>query len=343
MGVLVAELALRLLGIAPARFTQPRSLESADKRWALDLYPSDPRGDFDVDLRAAGVRRTWSERGVPDVERRWERTPVGVGLRFSAELCRGGDIAPSDGRARVVVIGDSFTEGQGVREQDTFSARLDRALDAQVINCGRRGYDFPRLSEWFDIQTEQLAPDVVLYAMVLNDPEQSDAFRARQRFLDDWILDRRRMLSDGDGGDPPAWPPRLVQVLEDRLEGARVGAETTAWYRGMVGAENREGWEATLTHLERMDAAMRERGGRLVVALWPLLVDLEGDYPFRDVHRAIGEALRARDIAFVDALDAFLGQAPSALWVHDADHHPNADAHARFAEAVGPTLDRALP
>src|SRR5260370_669848 len=83
-----------------------------------------------------------------------------------------------------VVIGDSFTEGQGVREEDTFVARLGRRLpQAELVNCGRRGYDFPALEGWFDRQLA-LGPDVVVYAMVLNDVQQSAAFHARQRYLD---------------------------------------------------------------------------------------------------------------------------------------------------------------
>ncbi len=339
VGLFAAELALRALGVAPERWAQARSLERGDKRLVLDLYPDDPRDYFPIDLRDGAVRASYRERGLPEVDARFQRTPHGVDLRFGPELCRGGEIeaAPS-GAARVVVVGDSFTEGQGVREEDTFAAHLGRALGdrAQVINCGRRGYDFPELRELFTRHLA-LAPDVVVYAMVLNDPQRSAAFTARQRYIDDWILDRRRMVSEGDGAPPP-WTPRLFALVGDRLEGMRVGAETTRWYREMVSGENREGWEATLAHVEAMHAAMRERGGALVVALWPLLVELDGEYPFEATHRVIGEALEARSIAFVDALPAFRGRDAAALWVHPSDRHPNERAHEVFAGRVEPAV-----
>lgn len=341
VSLLAAELALRALGVAPERWAQARSLESADKRRALDLYPDDPRDYFPIDLRDDRVRAHFRDGGLPEVEAHYERTPHGVALRFSEELCRGGPIEPPpDGARRVVVIGDSFTEGQGVREEDTFAARLDRALDAQVINCGRRGYDFPELRDLF-ARHLALEPDVVLYAMVLNDPQRSAAFSARQRYIDDWILDRRRMVSEGDG-TPPPWTPRLFALVEDRLEGLRVGAETTRWYREIVEAPNREGWAATIEHVAAMDRAMRERGGAFLVALWPLLVELDGEYPFEATHRTIAAAFEERGIVVVDALPVFRGRDPEALWVHPSDRHPNERAHAIFAARVEGALRAAL-
>lgn len=335
------ELAVRALGIAPDRFAQPWHLERADKRLGLDAYPDDPRGYFPIDLRDAAERARWRERGLPVVDARAARTPHAVPLRYTEELCRGEAIGPRDPQtARVVVIGDSFSEGQGVREQDTFAARLDAALDAEVINCGRRGDDFPALRARFEARLA-LEPDVVLYAMVLNDPEQSEAFHERQRYLDDWILDRRRMVTEGDGAPRPA-ELHLLALARDRIEGLRVGAATTAWYRDMVGPPNRAGWEATLAHLEAMRDAMRARGGELYVVLWPLLVELDGDYPFEAVHATIRAALEARGVAFHDVLPAFRGQAPRSLWVHGADRHPNERAHARFAADVAPRLEAIL-
>lgn len=344
VALLGAEVALRALGVRPERFAQTIAIEREDKRVALDLYPDDPRGYFPVDLRDERERARWEAEGLALGEA-WRRAPHGVPLRFSRELCRGGDVgARREGAARVIAIGDSFTEGQGVREEDTFVARLGRALGGEgaveVIGCGRRGADFPAISELFERHLA-LEPDVVVYAMVLNDPERSEAFHARQRFVDDWIVDRRRMVSEGDGA-PPSWQPWLFALIDDRLEGMRIGAETTRWYQEMVEAPNAEGWARTIERVAEMDEAMRARGGALVVALWPLFVALDGAYPFARAHETIARALEARGIRFVDTLPAFRGRDPRALWAHPADRHPNDEAHAIFAHAIEPTVRSAL-
>lgn len=343
LSLLLAEAALRLLGIAPARYGQAVHLETDDKRHGVDLYPDDPNGVFRLDLRDEALRaRLIEETTLDEIEARHERTPFAVPGRYSEELCRGDEIGPRDpGRPRLIFIGDSFTEGQGVYEEDTFVSVLQaRFPDAELLDCGRRGYDFPRLREWLELRLED-EPDVVVYAMVLNDPHQSEAFRARQVFLDDWILDRRRMVSEGDGS-PPFWEPRLFSLLADRIEAARVSTETQRWYRDMVEAPNAEGWLHTLDDIDAMRAATEAEGASFHVALWPLMSSLERDYPFEDTHHTITEAIRMRSIDVLDTLPSFEGQDTPALWVHPADHHPNARAHRIFADAIEPMLRRAL-
>ncbi len=346
LSLLFAELVLRALGIMPSRYAQPVHLETEDKRRGVDLYPDDPRGYFRLDLHDESARAELLDAGLSEVEARWERTPFAIPAAYSEGLCRNegdreGDLPPRDpARPRVVFIGDSFTEGQGVREEDTFIAQLrPRLPDAELINCGRRGYDFPRLREWLDLKLA-LEPRVIVYAMVLNDPHQSEAFHARQAYLDDWIVDRRRMFTEGDGS-PPTWEPRLFSLLSDRLEGARVGAATLSWYRDMVGPPNAEGWERTLDDLSAMDAAAQAHGARFLIALFPLMTSLEA-YPFEGTHRTIVSALEARGLTVHDALPAFRGADTASLWVHPADHHPNELGHARFADALEPTLREAL-
>lgn len=246
------------------------------------------------------------------------------------------------------MVGDSFTEGQGVPVEHTFSTLLDRELgDAvEVINCGRRGHDFPRIHEFFERQLAR-EPDIVVYAMTLNDAQQSEAFRERQSYLDDWIMDRRRMIRAGEEGGPPFWVPRLYALVRDRLESRRVGRETTRWYREMYAAPNRAGWEATQRHVRAMGEAMGARDGQLLVALLPLLIELEGDYPFREPTRRISEAfandeLAARNVSFIDTTPAFLGRDAAELWVHPADRHPNIAAHRIIADAIRPQLEHLI-
>jgi hypothetical protein len=346
VALLAVEVVFRLAAPA-ARYQPSRHLENAEKTVGLDVYPSNPRGSFDVDLRDVTVRSRYAGAGVPGLEEAARHTPYAVAFSYNAERCRDREVgARTSGTRRVVILGDSFAEGQGVREPDTFARRIERALrgmgrDVEVVNCGRRGRDFPELFDAFE-RLLSYQPDVVLYAMVLNDPVQSPEFKARQDFLNDWILDRRRMLSEGKPEWPSVWKSHALGFILDEIEARRVERATTKWYDEMYGPPNGEGWSETQRYLQRMNESMRSRGGRLVVALLPLLVDTDGHYPFDGPTAEVRIACERTGIPFYDALAALRGRPAAALWVNPVDLHPNEVAHALLAEALTPVVARAL-
>lgn len=312
--------------------------EAADKRLTLDAYPSDPRGYFDIDLRDAQVREHYASLGV-DVDLAYvaSKTPFAVEGRFDDQLCRE-ERSPVEGRRRVVFIGDSFTEGQGVRQSDTFAAILDRGTpELDVLNCGRRGRDFPAMKELFDERLLAFSPDLVVYVMVLNDPERSEAFQAKQAYLDDWILDRRRTVS-APVASPPWWSSRLVTLSREAVEAGRVGRDTERWYHGLFGEENADGWAKTLASIAEMRREAEAVECEFAVVLLPLMVSLDHGYPFDDVSETVAVAMKTAGITFHDATPAFLGRAPRELWVHDTDHHPNEIGHAIIAADLEPLL-----
>ncbi len=343
--LLLVEAALRLAGVAPTSELATRRI--FDGRWTLllDCFPSNPRGYFPIDLRLpehdARYRRLAPNRF--DAIQRFH--PWAVEFRYNALRFRDAPLGPKPaGRTRVMVLGDSFTEGQGVKEQDTASRVLGRLLEAEapgrfeVRNCGRRATDFPALAqELEDILPYE--PDIVVYALVLNDAEQPEAFRARQEYLDDWILDRQ---NPPDTQGPPAvsaWRSRILDVVAGRVQAWRVGRETTRWYLDMWSDAN-PGWPRTQEEIRVMDRRLKERGARLLVAPWPLFVGLEGRYPFAPVHDTIRRFCLAEGIAHHDTLPVFLGRRSSDFWVHAVDRHPNELAHRLAAESLAPVVLR---
>ena len=339
------ELGLRVAGFTPA-FKSIALLVSRDGRLLLDCYPTNPRGYFDVDLRSAAAREAYRSLAPRRYEAIAARAPWAVEFRYNTSRFRGPEIGPRrPGVHRVMVLGDSFTEGQGVREQDAYPGVLGALLDSaepgrwKVFNCGRRATDFPALLEAFG-DVLALDPDLVVYGMVLNDTEQSPGFRARQDYVNDLILDRGRMLIGRPGFEMGRLDSRLAAFVADRVRSYRVVRETTRWYRDMYAEPNREGWRRTQGYLRRMDAVMRARGGRLLVASWPLLVGLDGSYPFADASREIASVLAAAGIPQHDLMSALRGRAAESLWVHPVDRHPNEVAHRLAAESLAPVVRR---
>jgi len=323
---------------------EPAVRRMVDARWTtlLDCYPSNPREYFEIDLRQARN----AERYRPLAPYRFDDVarghPWAVESRYNSLRFR--DREPDTkrpGRARVLIFGDSFAEGQGVKEHDTLAAELGRLLDArapgryEVRNAGRRGLDFPELSQAFEAALVY-QPDLLVYTLTLNDAVQPPEFRARQAFVNDWILDRER---PPDEAPRSAVQLRVFDFVRQRVEAWRVGRATTAWYLDMWSDRN-PGWRETGERLLAMKRALDARGARLLVAPWPLLVGLERDYPFTAVHREIGRFCLTAGIAHHDLLSAFLGRRAQELWVHPVDHHPNEIAHRLAAESLAPVVAR---
>jgi hypothetical protein len=340
---LLGEVALRLLGYAPESHGALAHVANGRRTLFLDCYPDNPRGYFDIDLREPATRARYRRQGVQRVDAVAFRAPWAVECRYNSLKFRDAEVGPKrDGVLRVMVLGDSFTEAQGVKEEDTLPKVLERRLNEaepgrwEVRNCGRRATDFPALFEAFE-QILAFEPDVVVYAMVLNDAARPPAFEARQQYLNDWIIDMDRMVSEGS---PPLgfFRPRLFELVRDRVRSYRIGRETTQWYRDMYGPTNREGWEQTQAYVREMNRRMRERGGSLLVAVWPLLVGLEGAYLFEEQHRTIERFCLTAGIARVDLLGVLRGRESSSLWVHPLDRHPNDVANLLATGALLPAV-----
>lgn len=337
-----AELALRLTGFASERQVATRRIY--DARWTtlLDCYPSNPRGYFDIDLRRPENDALYRPLAPHRFDALQQHHPWAVLSRYNALRFRDAPVGPRPaGTKRVLVFGDSFTEGQGVRQEDTAAPVLQRLLEARapgrfdVRNAGRRGLDFPELFEAFE-QAQAYEPDLVVYALVLNDAVQPPEFRARQRFVNDWILDREHPPDEAE----PVFPllrPRLFDFVAGRVAAWRVGRETTRWYLDMWSDAN-PGWARTQEYLAEMDARLRRKGARLLVAPWPLFVSLESGYPFESVHETLRRFCLGRGIAYHDQLPTFRGRRTSELWVHPVDRHPNEIAQRLAAESLLPEV-----
>ncbi len=105
-----------------------------------------------------------------------------VAYRFNALGCRGPDYAiprPSS-EERILFLGDSYTLGVGVHEEDTVSSKLQLLLNQnskpstasrtfKVINCGVSGYATKEERLFYDRFGKRYGAKIVILVMVEND------------------------------------------------------------------------------------------------------------------------------------------------------------------------------
>jgi len=339
---LIGETAFRLLGLKAReagrifRISNGANLQFPGRagHTVIDLYTSNPRGTFPVDLNDEATRRRLIAEKFTRVDEARKTNAFGVVFDFNSRGFRDREFTPKPkGAMRVVFVGDSFTEAQGVVESATavrlVEARLRPEGAVETWNLGVRGHDFPDLEALFDTALE-LSPDVIIFGMVLNDGERDAGLISRWPRVNDWIMVRQ---------DTPSWLERhsyLAGFVANRYELLRVSRDTTAWYRALYSDDNRDGWGRTRAALRRIQSKCQARGAAFGVALWPLLVGLEpdGTYPFEAAHAQIRKGVFRIGIPFLDLLEALHGRETSSLWVHSSDLHPNERAQALVAPAL---------
>lgn len=340
---LMGETAFRILGLKAQepgrifRISNGANLQFPGRagHTVIDLYRSNPRGAFPIDLNDDETRQRLIADNFSRVDEARKTNPYGVAFKFNSRGFRDREFAPKPlGTTRIVFVGDSFTEAQGVVENATVVRLVETQLRRQgasveTWNLGVRGNDFPDLEALFDTALE-LSPDAVVFGMVLNDTERDPELTDRWPRVNDWIMVRQ---------ETPSWLERhsfLAGFVSNRYESFAVSRETTAWYQALYSDDNRAGWMRTRAALRRIQDKYREKGVAFGVALWPLLVGLEasGTYPFEAPHAQIRKGIERIGIPFVDLLPTLRWRESTSLWVHSSDLHPNEKAQALVAPVL---------
>ena len=247
--------------------------------------------------------------------------------------------AVPEGRRRVTFIGDSFTTGHGVPDVEARFANLIRAarpdLDIQVlaVNGWDTGQQLNLLANDLPPYTHgQYGTDLFVLVYCLNDicdldpgikPLGRELWEARQRGLltrSSYAFDTLRFL----------W---LISGNEDVRD---YFPHLSGLYAGDVWANQRR----RLTALATAGGAY---GAELAVVTFPMIHQLDEEYPLRDAHASLAAHWEHAGIPHLDLLPTFAGRDADDLVVGAFDAHPNERAHALAAAAILPFLDGLVP
>jgi hypothetical protein len=245
------------------------------------------------------------------------------------------------GTKRVVVVGDSHTEGYTVNDDETYARHLERLLSAaggpvQVVSLGAGGYSTDQEFLAYVRCGRRLKPDVVVLQICENDIRfntQTDYWRGRKpvfRRHGDLLLLEGTPVPDerGTGLFSPDLLQKsaLVVLLESALRNLAVGD------RSRPDANWDEGWAVTRLLVRDFAAAAARDGARLaafnVNAGDPKMAWM--DRRLRDICGEFGVPYLETAAVYRDAFASY--------WVAG---HWNRKGHLAAAETLAPQL-RAL-
>jgi lysophospholipase L1-like esterase len=357
MGLLLAEIGLRISGIRPERFPHPgwqvqyEGVFRNSNIWGEGLikrtsrykdlgvrmgeyvpgavfkcvYPSNPRGYFDAD------------NGVIMSVDRW-------GMRRRAEDT---EQAKPAGTTRILLLGDSFAFGVGVRDEDTFARRIEARLAAtagrrvEVLNAGVQGYNTHDEVVYLEKEWLAFEPDIVLVVFYLNDAYDDSAILNNGEALGIYYEQPGGLLKVS----------RLWDLIQHKFQQRRTSKAIEQFYHQRYFAEaseflenpgsTRVDWTACKQALAHAADLSRQRGFKLGVVIFPELYHLDARHPFADVYALVERSCADLGIPTLNLFKTtFRGRDPRELWVHPTDHHPNEIAHRVAADAIAVFLTR---
>ncbi len=191
---------------------------------------------------SAGWRLSWLERRVTDNQiyysfdqyhptRGWASKPLvreadtfgpdtvntnSAWLRGTREV----ELSPPDGKPRILVVGDSFTFGDEVRDEEAYPHVLGALVpEAEVVNFGVHGYGHDQMLLMLREQSLDYQPDLVVLGFVRDDMERNlldfrDYAKPRFEVTGDRLSLRNVPVPKPDEVVRRSrWRPRLLDLL----------------------------------------------------------------------------------------------------------------------------------
>ncbi len=251
------------------------------------------------------------------------RWPSEESIADRSENSRGPE--PTSSRTSVLVLGDSFAEGAGLADRHRrFSDQLQRrlALTHHITTLAKGGWDTK--AEYVALFDSGIVPKVLVLSYYPNDIDSAASHHGVSYVRTEvtslpvisragrWLKSHSRLA---------AWILR------------RFPREERGTYREYLRRAFEEApvWNEHVEDLDAITAWTRRHGVRLVVVLFPFLVDLEFSAP---VLGRVASHFRERGIETLDVTGLVAGMPLRERIVSEEDPHASAEVHRRLADAL---------
>jgi hypothetical protein len=245
---------------------------------------------------------------------------------------------------RIMVVGDSFTEGAGCRREDTFSRVLEKNLNqnlqsancrgrVEVDNLGVCGANTVEEVQVILKETPKLKPDLIILAYFPNDPEVHP--------LDLAVY------------DPPPWVSAVHKVFLDEIHSYAYYWFFTKFtvFRGQLASmkdfylgihnPNYHGWKEASEAMSKLSKFIKENNYDFVGIIFPVFSSqMYATDNFRHIHKQVYQMMRERDLDVIDLLGFYEGVNKdfSVFCFSSCDGHPNVLAHQLLGQFLGKSI-----
>jgi hypothetical protein len=331
-GLLLAEVVLRVAGLGPP--PAPRRVVYAGRSQEWCCGPERVLGGVHRFEPGSSFSHCYSGVSGGDFD-----AAGCVQYRINAQGYRGADFSlDKPARTfRIVLLGDSFTFGEGTPEAQIYPTLLAAELAArridgrrvEVVNLGVPGDDLGDALVTYQGFARRLHPDWVVLQWNTNDFPSSAVKQDHLRLIGAW---HRALFARAES---LRWS-HLLSFVYTRLRAWQISRALIATTR-----EDAEAGRHELAKIGRLRSLAERDGAGFMLLAFPELIRLDA-HPYAAILELLREYCRSEGIPVIDLLPALSVHRDRELWVHETDHHPNRIAHAIAARELALGLERAL-
>jgi len=251
---------------------------------------------------------------------------------------------PRNDQFRIVVIGDSFTYGQGVLRDQRFTNILERQLNTsgkhfEVLNFGEAGTETIEHTETLREILTKLYPDYVLLQWFVNDVEGNN-YDGRPTYLP--LIPVTRVANYLHLNSALYYLANLQWVRLQKVLGLGPGYTYSDYLVQRFDDPNSDESQTVRRDLEAFINLGKTNGVPVGMVIFPQMTDnLLSDYPLGFLLDRTVNVCEKNSIPCLDLRRSFAAvDPPSDLWVNQFDTHPGRLANelvaAEILEKFGP-------
>lgn len=273
-----------------------------------------------------------------------------LGVRSTREV----ETPAPAGQFRLVCLGDSFTLGYGVGDDETFPEQLGRLhAGLETIDMGQGGYSIGQCYLWYRRLAEQLDADAVVLAIIVADLQRLGI----ERTVNGYATPRFSLDRTGELVVSNIPVPQKLEVGAGIVERRRkwsLVADRSGLVRTLTSLtgslvhepDEVENFAVGIEIIHSLAHFCRQRDQQFALVLLPTLQEYETP-GLMQVYDAASAALqqeaRGLSIGFVDLSAAFFDSGrPDGLFLDEEFHHYSAAGNRLVAEELSTWLPAVL-
>jgi hypothetical protein len=237
--------------------------------------------------------------------------------------------AKGPGTYRILLLGDSFTEGAGLSREQTFGRLMERALGphVEVYNLGHAGYNTREEADALLRDGPKLDPDMIILNYVMNDAETHPLQEPFQDFPQ-WYVAAERAFAQKLGSYAAY---SILRRVGDFLP--RRFPNVVEYFR-VQHDPNGIGWKQVVAALDDIQRWGAEHHAPVIGVIWPIFSD-QSIATERGLHATVATELKRHGFETIDLLPILTRVGSlGAMGISAIDDLPNARAN----ELVAPIL-----